>query len=99
MRTGTFRALFYFYRQYQLLLLTLTAVCCVVYRANECDVVAAIMCKVITDVLVWYFICSLHRRRLVYYYNLHVSKEVLFAGLFLTDILPFSAALWITRLL
>ncbi|GAA4462542.1 hypothetical protein GCM10023093_09350 [Nemorincola caseinilytica] len=58
-----------------------------------------LLMKAAVNGLLWYLISTTRHDRFYYYYNLHVSRPVLFLTWFFTDLLLFGISLWATALM
>ena len=92
-----FQAAFFFYQHYWFTPLLLSVLCLILYRANGTDLWTAVACKMATNALVWFFIITFLKGKLYYYYNLHISKNLLLVSYFIIDLFLFGIGLWITH--
>ena len=85
-----------FYRHYCTAPVIISLVCCVLYYLTGTEVVEEVFTKIFTDTIVIVFMATVQKDKLYYYYNLHLSKVMLFGGFLIIDLAVFCFCLWIT---
>lgn len=87
-----------FCRHHATVPLLLSVLGCWLYSMERVAAPLLIM-KAATDRLIWYFITATRQHLLFYYYNLHVSRTMLFLSWLFTDLVIFRILLWLTALI
>ncbi len=87
-----------FYRHYCMAPALVTIACCLLYML-EPQVLPQVATKLFTNAVAMFLIAGLQQDKLYYYYNLHISKRLLFTSYLIADLLIFSACLWLTTLM
>lgn len=86
MSRGQLKAVWAFYGYFFIPPLLLSLLCCYLYLAHNL-VFEIIMIKLASGLGIRYFIITLQGSKLFYYYNLHISKAILWVAYFLIDTL------------
>lgn len=90
-------ALWTFYLHHCLAPLVISAFCFYIYFVDA-QIINLLLIKLVTDAGICYFINTIHRNRLFYYYNLHISGRLLWIGYFTIDLVIFVTAICIISL-
>ncbi len=85
-------ALWAFYLHHCMAPLVVSALCCYIYWADA-QFINLLLIKLVTNAGICYFVNTIHRNRLFYYYNLHISRRLLWMGYFTVDLFIFVIAI------
>lgn len=95
---GSIPLIFRFYRGFAFSCLTITAACTkITWHYGGSVFLSLLLFKLITLSLVYYFVSVGKKKELFFYYNLGLSKNIMFAISFAIDLFIFFAALLLTN--
>jgi hypothetical protein len=99
MRLKQLPHILHFYRLYAPTAIIISMVSCFVLWYNKASIMPVlIIFKIITDLLLRYFMNELGAKKMYYYFNLNIARNTLWRVSLSFDFIIFLAALWITQL-